>query len=243
MLNSSHRTLLQALAVSLLLHAVLLGSAVKAFPPPPDVPASVDATLIAAELRGDSSKPPSVAARESLREAARPPLPQPRSVAARQAAVAQPAVIAEAPVNSAPRDNASSAPSAPGPAVRAGVVSATGSAALSGPAPGGGREGPGADDLRQYRLSLATAARRFKHYPALASERGWEGTVELALNVSAISPLPEVVLVRSSGRGVLDAQALKMMTEAARVTTLPEGLKGRDFRILLPVQFSLENDR
>jgi len=30
---------------------------------------------------------------------------------------------------------------------------------------------------------------------------------------------------------------------AARVTALPDGLRARDFRIVLPVQFSLENDR
>jgi protein TonB len=52
-----------------------------------------------------------------------------------------------------------------------------------------------------------------------------------------------VVLIRSSGRDVLDAQALEMMAQAARVTTLPEGLKARDLRILLPVTFSLENDQ
>ena len=104
-------------------------------------------------------------------------------------------------------------------------------------------EGVSADGLRQYRLSLAISARRFKHYPALARERGWEGTAEVALDVNALLPVPEVDLVRSSGRGVLDEQALEMMTQAARVTNLPQSLKGRDFRVLLPVQFSLESDQ
>ena len=115
--------------------------------------------------------------------------------------------------------------------------------AASATAPAVGRSGVSGDDLRQYRLSLASAARRFKRYPALATQRGWEGTVEVALNVSALAPVPEVVLVRSSGRSVLDEQALEMLSQAARVTALPDGLRARDFRIVLPVQFSLENDR
>ena len=65
----------------------------------------------------------------------------------------------------------------------------------------------------------------------------------MALNISASAPIPEVVLVRSSGRSVLDEQALEMLGQAVRVTALPEGLKARDLRIVLPVQFSLENDQ
>ena len=61
--------------------------------------------------------------------------------------------------------------------------------------------------------------------------------------MSAPSPVPELSLVRSSGHEVLDEQALTMLTQAARVTALPEGLRARDFRLLLPVQFSLENDQ
>jgi protein TonB len=105
------------------------------------------------------------------------------------------------------------------------------------------REGVSADDMRHYRLSLASAARRFKRYPALARERGWEGTAEITLNVSTLMPGPEAVLVRSSGRNLLDEQALEMIAQAARITSLPEGLKGRDFRVLLPVKFSLEGDQ
>ena len=136
----------------------------------------------------------------------------------------------------------STAPAASGGAASPSRSSAASNAA-SGAAPAPGRQGVSGDDLRQYRLSLASAARRFKRYPALASQRGWEGTAEVALNVSALSPLPEVVLVHSSGRSVLDEQALEMLGQAARITALPEGLKARDFRIVLPVQFSLENDQ
>ena len=53
-------------------------------------------------------------------------------------------------------------------------------------------------------------------------------------------PSPEVVLVRSSGRDLLDEQAVAMLAQAARVTTLPESMRGSDFQIPLPVKFSLD---
>jgi protein TonB len=102
--------------------------------------------------------------------------------------------------------------------------------------------GVSADDLRQYRLSLAIAARRFKRYPALARERGWEGTAEVALSFSALLPAPQIDLATSSGSPLLDEHALAMISRAARITALPEGLKGRDLRVLLPVKFSLDEN-
>lgn len=107
-------------------------------------------------------------------------------------------------------------------------------------APASSNDGVNANDLRQYRLSLAIAARRFKRYPTLAKERALEGRVEVALQVSALAIGPQISLVSSSGQTILDEQAIEMITQAARSISLPECLQGRDFRILLPVQFSLE---
>ena len=104
----------------------------------------------------------------------------------------------------------------------------------------GAHTGLSADDLRQYRVSLASAAGRFKRYPALAREQGWEGTVELAIRFHAAAMAPDVELVRSSGRDILDAQALDMLAQAARATNLPDALRGRDFAIPMPVKFSLD---
>ncbi len=118
------------------------------------------------------------------------------------------------------------------------------SAATDAPsAPALPRDAVNADDLRQYRISLAVAARSFKRYPSVARERGLEGTAEIALIFSARMPEPELTLVRSSGHLALDLQAQEMMAQAARATGVPESLKGRDLRILLPVQFSLEGNQ
>jgi protein TonB len=105
------------------------------------------------------------------------------------------------------------------------------------------REGVSADGLREYRVSLAIAARRFKRYPVLALERGWEGTVDVAVSMTSWQQRPQPALVRSSGHAALDEQALSMVEQASLVTVLPDSLKGRDFGFVLPIEFIRENDR
>ena len=89
-------------------------------------------------------------------------------------------------------------------------------------------------------MALAIAARRFKHYPLVAREGGWEGRVDVALSASAGQGMPRASLVRSSGYRALDEQALSMVEQAAAVTLLPEGLHNAEFRVLLPIEFSLD---
>jgi TonB family protein len=113
------------------------------------------------------------------------------------------------------------------------------SQALESPSPP--LDGLNANDLRQYRLALAVSARRFKQYPALAREQGWVGSAEIELTIRAHLPQTGVALLRSSGHAVLDDQAKEMMSQAVNSTLLPESLKGRDFQLLLPVKFSLED--
>lgn len=241
--TSSHRTLLQALAVSLVLHALVLCREVKRLALQLDAPPRAISAVIRPGSRELSATPIGAPASK----APSPPVKIATPDRHRQIALRSPVSTESttAQVNSSRRESA--ATTASPPAVEVAATAAVAGTPLPtgtpGVASGEGRQGVSADDLRHYRLSLATAARRFKSYPPLASQRGWEGTVEVALNVRALAPVPEVVLVRSSGRRVLDEQALEMLTRAARVTTLPEGLKARDFRILLPVEFSLDNDQ
>jgi len=104
-------------------------------------------------------------------------------------------------------------------------------------------EGVRADALREYRVSLAISARRFKRYPVLALEHGWEGTVEVAVSMTSWQQKPQPELVRSSGHSVLDEQALSMIEQASVRTVLPDSLKGRDFRFVLPIEFIRESGR
>jgi protein TonB len=239
MLASSRRTLVRALIVSVLIHAVLLWHGVVLFPARLEQPATTINVVVSRDPHGDPEKPASLPANKPLTEPVKPSSTIVRNAGARTILVpgSPSTTLVEPPAQPVTGDAGQTVPSSPGGASRGRDLST----AL--PAPDVTREGVSADDLHHYRLSLAISARRFKRYPALARERGWEGTVELALNVNALVPDPEVVLVRSSGRDVLDEQALEMMTQAARVTSLPQSLKGRDFRVLLPVKFSLEGDQ
>lgn len=98
-----------------------------------------------------------------------------------------------------------------------------------------------ADGLRQYRLVLAREARRFKRYPAYARERGWEGDVIIMLTGTSVLEVPSVSLDKSSGHAALDEQALEIMRRAVSQAALPESLRGRRFRIAVPIQFRLDD--
>ena len=97
-----------------------------------------------------------------------------------------------------------------------------------------------ADALRQYRVALASATRRFKHYPPVAKQHGWEGAPEVAILFDARLPMPRVALSESSGHALLDEQAVLMLTQAVRYTSVPDALKGRNLRVVLSIRFSLD---
>jgi protein TonB len=130
-----------------------------------------------------------------------------------------------APASKTARDSVSSVPAASGP-VKGEASNST--------------EAISADSLREYRIELAGAARRFRNYPAIARMRGWEGVAEIVVSVNAGVPLPSLNLVRSSGHSVLDEQAMEMLTRAVAATPLPASLRGRSFTVAMPIRFSLE---
>lgn len=236
MIPSPPRTLLQALIVSLLVHAALLLSMYSPYPLPWVSRFSTLDVVLVHDDRGERSLPDGTPETTPPRTVA-PPKPVIRQRTSKQGVPAETLAIQRAEPHTVSISPPLGNDSLPSPDRN---VEGGGGAA---PATAASRAGVNADDMRQYRLSLATSARRFKRYPALARERGWEGATEVALRVSALLPAPDVELVSSSGRSVLDEQALEMIRQAARITLLPEGLKGRDFRIVLPVKFSIDGDQ
>lgn len=96
------------------------------------------------------------------------------------------------------------------------------------------------DGIRQYRLNLAREARRFKSYPGVARERGWEGDVVIVVNTVAGAELPQVALGQSSGRALLDEAAINLVGQAVRNAAIPDSLRGRSFALTLPIQFRLD---
>lgn len=216
MSNSSRPRLLPALILSLLLHALLLFGVFSEL----SLRLAAPAALLEVTLAAQAS---AVAVLPAPAPAARPPARS--TVVPRADRREQKRSLLVAPVSARVPEGAAS----------------TADSRHSIPLPTD--DGVTADDLRAYRISLAIAARPFKHYPAVARARGWEGAPELALSISPHWPAPEVVVVRSSGYPVLDTQAREMMARAARTTALPERLQGRSFRVPLSVQFSLDDDQ
>jgi protein TonB len=229
----SHRLLTGALLLSLLLHLLLVfgwGWAplwVRALPTS-GAPLAMQVVVSARPAApSDSSVPVPAAARpqasKPLAETRVPPVPV---LAVEKASNALAPAVVLAPV-------ATQAQESPAVSLAAAPDSTRGAPAAAG-------DGVSADGLRQYRIDLAGAARRFRHYPAVARSRGWEGVAEVVVSVNVGVPVPLVKLHRTSGHALLDEQAVEMLTRAVAATPLPESLRGRSFSVPMPIRFSLE---
>jgi len=94
--------------------------------------------------------------------------------------------------------------------------------------------------LAGYGSSISRLLARYREYPRVAAMRGWEGTVTMRLTVGANGRLTEAQVDASSGHTVLDAQALEMVKRIAELPPPPEGLRDREFAVLVPVEFRLQ---
>lgn len=212
--SSSDRTLAAAFAASLLLHALLLWPA--PLPRAGGAPAPIAASLRAAVSR---AAPPAVPA---------PSTPSGTDEAPAAMTGADPAAPPARKKHQAHKEGGGTRPTATHRG-REGTA-----ASVAGPLD--------ADGLRRYVVALAAAARGDGHYPALAVERGWSGTVEVRVEV-AESGRPRLSLARSSGHELLDRQALALLARAAAATPAPASLQGRAFSVNVPVAFEAQEAR
>ena len=223
------RKLAPALALSILLHSLLLW-------PDPESPAGGDAARpLIATLRSRGATAPHEIHRPTPRTAVSTPHAI-LSVAASDVptvavATATPSDITPDSTAEFARRSDELAPPGPGPG---------GAAPRSAPAAAAAGTGPDAEGVRQYRLALAVEARRYRRYPAAAMAANMGGTAEIRIVVGVGGLEPEVVLLRSSGYDLLDDAALDMMKRAAPRTLVPERLRGRSFVVSLPVVFDLD---
>lgn len=211
---------------------------------PGEAPPSATRMLIARITERASEPEPAPPLRETRRRAepdrayaapvAMPVVEPPRPAtaeppaAAPQAAPAAPAAEAAAPVLS----SAASAPAAASvraPEARTPVQAASAS-----------RE-PDAGSIDQFRRALIDAAARYKRYPVLALERGWEGKVEIRLVIGPTGIIQSGVVKASSGHEILDNQALDMVRRAKPLAPVPAPLRGREFSVDVPVIFDLQS--
>jgi protein TonB len=165
------------------------------------------------------------------------PTPQPIP---QRAAPAEP--ITAPPAESAPAapGSVASSPPPPAPVQAKPALQAPGGIAAAGRAAKSGHEAD-AGTLEQYRLALIVATRRYKRYPAIALERGWQGRVEVRMVIGADGMVASTSIKGGSGHEILDNQALDMLKKGKAIVPIPAGLRGQEFSIDVPVIFNLDN--
>lgn len=232
----NNRALNYAVALSLLLHAlVLFGLPVSREPQR----MRVEPALIVARLVEQQPAPAAVAASPPSAPASTPrpeprqvprwiPAPNPEALNIAPQAVPPPAPITPAaPAPSAPAAEAATGPSAETEA----------QPAASAPA----AEAPDAGSLAQYRLQLISAAQRYKRYPRVAMDNNWEGDVVVRMVIDASGMISSVNVKASSGHEVLDQQALDMFKRAKPLVPIPLALRGKEFIIELRAIYNLKD--
>ena len=96
-----------------------------------------------------------------------------------------------------------------------------------------------AERLNHLQTLLRGALDRQFVYPPLARRHGWQGKVELTVELDAEGHLHNMRVRHSSGHTILDHDAL---TTLARIGTLPQArnwLAGRGYRFELPIVYRL----
>jgi len=230
------RRLRFAILASMVFHLLLLWPALPRLP-------SKESLLLQATLRPSPPAPAAPAPPLPPRAVAPAPTiaPRPPLTATKELDLPKPPPVPQMTVTEA--DPAP--PPVPGPALPAPAAVAVAPAAGS---PSGAlltqanASGEALDGLRGYRLSVATQARGFKRYPPQAMAAGWAGTAEVRLEVGSDGRPRAATVGRSSGHEPLDRAALSMIDAGALRARLPESLRGRNFAVVLPVVFNLEED-
>lgn len=93
----------------------------------------------------------------------------------------------------------------------------------------------------QYGNLLSREVAKHKQYPKIAQMRGWQGDVELDLQIDGSNGNLIASKVRAtSGFEALDKQALEMVKKAAPFPLPPEALRAKTFNVIIPVSFKLE---
>ena len=194
--------------------------------PPAAAPAPPQVEPLKPAPRAAAPKPKPRATPKPVPKAAPPaPLPIPEPSAPVVEPAAPPAVARSEP--------------APSPAAPSAPATADGAAATA-PAPAAA-DSIDVDSLAQYRLQVASAARKYKRYPRVAIDNNWEGAVLIRVVIAANGRIAAVSVKTSSGYEVLDEQALDMFRKAAPLVQIPAALRGKEFAIEVRAIYNLKD--
>lgn len=176
---------------------------------------------------------PAVEPRPEPRAEIRPETPVPRSAPPQKVPTAQPQVEPVAPPQrDAPQPAIPQVAVQPPPPVAA--PAAPVQAARAEPAPERGL-------VNSYEKSLSDLIRRQEKYPDRAKRQGWQGTAVVGLSLSADGKVTDIAIIESSGRDILDEAALNMVRRASPLPRAPEGLRGKERTVRVPIVFKLQD--
>ena len=244
---AQERVLFWCVLVSIALHALVLLGMSRHDAPAPAAKALLVLTArlapFAAAPRVPSQPRPAPPAPPEPASAPRPALTKSAATPARTPQKAAPAEAIKAPqpesAPAAPGSAASSTQPAAPVQARAAPQAPAGSPATAAVAKSGNEADKGT--LEQYRLALIVATRRYKRYPAIAMEKGWQGRVEVRMVIGANGMIASASIKAGSGHDILDNQALDMLKKGKTTVPIPVSLRGREFSIDVPVIFNLDN--
>ena len=95
--------------------------------------------------------------------------------------------------------------------------------------------------MEQYQQTISARIKKFEEYPPVAKRRHWEGTTVVQLRLTAEGKVTDIAVVEKSGYEILDEAAVKMIRRASPLPLPPEGLRGRDHTVLVPIRFRLDS--
>jgi protein TonB len=91
----------------------------------------------------------------------------------------------------------------------------------------------------QIQAHLRRAFIPYFTYPRLAREKGWQGTVELAVKIDTQGLLTKARIIHSSGFGVLDHAALKSIRQIKVLPNTLQWLNNHGLEVNFPVKYQL----
>ena len=95
--------------------------------------------------------------------------------------------------------------------------------------------------IEQYRQIISARIKQYEEYPTVAKRRHWEGTTIVQLRLSPEGKVTDISVVEKSGHEILDEAAVRMIRKASPLPLPPDGLRGRDQTILVPIKFRLDS--
>lgn len=245
MRDGAYRVLVVAVGASLLLHAGLFVvlprvKALSALVPPDPLPLIARLVRPAPPQAPDPEpKPAPVKPRAVLK-------PAPAGAPEREVRSIPVPVLEPAPER--PAESALTLAPAPEPAPSPSPEAASASSVAPAPAAAAPAPSPPAprDDvlaLESFRQGLIGQAARYKRYPRVAIDNGWEGEVRVRMSIGADGRIAALRVVGGSGHAALDRQALEMFRNAKPLVPVPAALRGRAFELELRAVYRLRDQR